>query len=222
MLDTSRAWPIVAVGERTWTRRDRRRVIGAAGVLALGGVIARGGVPELERDLFEAINGLPGAVYPAVWPVMQLGSLGGGLLAATALGLAARRKSVAAVASGSVVATWVAAKLVKEVIHRARPFEIGIDVVIHDNVSKGLGYVSGHAAVAFAAYTIAAPHLRPFWRPVALGIAVLVGVARVYSGAHLPLDVVGGAGLGVLIAEAFRVAESSFAKRHAARRASVQ
>ena len=29
-------------------------------------------------------------------------------------------------------------------------------------------------------------------------LAVLVGVARVYVGAHLPLDVVGGAALGVL------------------------
>jgi undecaprenyl-diphosphatase len=217
MVDVSRAWPIVAVGERTWTHRDRRRVIGAGGALVIGGIIAKAGVPELERDVFEAINGLPGALYPVIWPVMQLGSLGGGLLAATSLGIATRRKSVAAISAGAVVSAWVAAKVVKQLVHRARPFEVGLEVVVYDHVSKGLGYVSGHAAVVFAVYTIAAPHLRPFWRRPALALAVLVGVARVQSGAHLPFDVVGGAGLGVLIGEAFRVWESALAKRHAAR-----
>jgi len=34
----------------------------------------------------------------------------------------------------------------------------------------------------------------------------------VYSGAHLPLDVVGGAGLGVILGEAFRMVESIAAR----------
>jgi membrane-associated phospholipid phosphatase len=38
-------------------------------------------------------------------------------------------------------------------------------------------------------------------------------VARVYSGAHLPLDVVGGAGLGILVGEGFRRIEAAVKRR---------
>ena len=68
---------------------------------------------------------------------------------------------------------------------------------LRENAS-GVGYVSGHAAVAFALATVLAPSLPRAWRPVAFAVASAVALARLYSGAHLPLDAVGGAGLGVL------------------------
>lgn len=184
----------------------------AGGTLLVGGLLARGGVPAVERDVFEAVNGLPSWLYEPIWPLMQLGSLPGGLLVAAALGLATRRRTVLAIAAGAVTGTWLAAKLVKEVVQRERPFGSGIETVFVRDDSIGFGYASGHTAVAFAAYTVAAPHLRPGWRPVALGLAVFVGLARIYSGAHLPLDVVGGAGLGVILGEAFRVVETMVAR----------
>ena len=46
--------------------------------------------------------------------------------------------------------------------------------------------------------TIAYAYLPKPWRRLSLALAVVVSFARVYVGAHLPLDVVGGAGLGVL------------------------
>ena len=42
------------------------------------------------------------------------------------------------------------------------------------------------------------PLLPGRWRLVPFTLASLVGLARVYYGAHLPLDVVGGAGIGIL------------------------
>lgn len=202
---------VVAVGERVWTWRDTRRVALAAGTLLVGGLLAREGVPAAEREVFEAVNGLPGWLYEPIWPLMQLGSLPGGLLVAAALGLATRRRTVLLVAAGAVTGTWLASKAVKELVQRSRPFGSGIETVFVRDDSIGFGYASGHTAVAFAAYTIAAPHLRPGWRPVALGLAAFVGFARVYSGAHLPLDVVGGAALGVILGEAFRMVETLFA-----------
>jgi undecaprenyl-diphosphatase len=70
-------------------------------------------------------------------------------------------------------------------------------VHVHGAASHGLGFVSGHAAVAAALATVLFLHLGARLRWVAVGAAAVVGLARVYVGAHLPLDVVGGAGLGV-------------------------
>ena len=63
---------------------------------------------------------------------------------------------------------------------------------------EGLGFVSGHAAVAFALATVVVPWLPGRWKVLPWVLAAVVGFARVYSGAHLPLDVVGGAGVGIM------------------------
>ena len=87
--------------------------------------------------------------------------------------------------------------------------------------ASGLGYVSGHTAVAFALATVLAPSLPRSWRRSAVfAAASVVGFARIYSGAHLPLDVVGGAGLGLLCGHALpdgRSASAARASRPAAR-----
>jgi undecaprenyl-diphosphatase len=72
--------------------------------------------------------------------------------------------------------------------------------------ADGLGFVSGHAAVSFALATVLAPSLPRSWRTAVFADAVLVGLARMYAGAHLPLDVVGGAGVGILTGIALRLA----------------
>ena len=89
-------------------------------------------------------------------------------------------------------------KGVKNVARRGRPGELLENVHLRENAS-GLGYVSGHAAVVFGLTTVLAPSMPAAWRPIALGTAGLVGVARVYAGAHLPLDVFGGTGFGLLL-----------------------
>jgi undecaprenyl-diphosphatase len=60
-------------------------------------------------------------------------------------------------------------------------------------------FPSGHAATSFAAATILSakvPRLAPVW----LLLAAAIAFSRVYVGVHYPLDIVGGAVLGLLIA----------------------
>ncbi len=64
----------------------------------------------------------------------------------------------------------------------------------------GLSFVSGHAVISFGVATLLAPYLTRRWQLVAYGLALLNITARVYLGAHNPLDVVGGAAVGVAIA----------------------
>jgi undecaprenyl-diphosphatase len=60
-------------------------------------------------------------------------------------------------------------------------------------------FPSGHAATSFAAATIlsfAFPRLAPFL----FVLAALIAWSRVYVGVHYPLDIIGGAILGILVA----------------------
>ena len=55
------------------------------------------------------------------------------------------------------------------------------------------------AAVAVALSAAAVPHLGPRGRVAALAAAPVVGLARMHAGTHLPLDVLGGAALGLAV-----------------------
>jgi undecaprenyl-diphosphatase len=71
-------------------------------------------------------------------------------------------------------------------------------VEVRESGIHGAGYVSGHTAVAFALATVVAPLVPRGWRWAPFALATVVGLSRIYFGAHLPLDVIGGAGLGLV------------------------
>ena len=50
--------------------------LGVAGLLATAGAVHRDRVGAAEARAFRAVNGLPDALYPPAWVVMQLGAFG--------------------------------------------------------------------------------------------------------------------------------------------------
>jgi undecaprenyl-diphosphatase len=64
-------------------------------------------------------------------------------------------------------------------------------------------FPSGHAATSFAAATVLS-FARPRWAPAFYLLALAIGSSRVYAGVHYPLDIVGGAVLGIAVATALR------------------
>ena len=178
-----------------------RAGIGAAGVGATALLAAGGGVSAIEREVFETINGLPQTASPALWVVMQAGSFPAVFVAA-GLALAARRPRLATALAAGGTATWLLAKAVKQVVDRGRPEAILHDVVVYGPSATGLGYPSGHAAVAALLMTVAAPYLTRRAKVVGWVVVGLVAFTRVLIGAHLPLDAVGGLLLGWTVGSA--------------------
>jgi undecaprenyl-diphosphatase len=171
-------------------------IVPLAAFVAGGWLARRPGVTRLERRWFRAVNRLPASLHPPVWAVMQLGSLGGVAAVAGAAHrsgrpVLARRLAVAG------TATWVGAKLVKRFVGRGRPAGVLDAARVLGREQTGLGYPSGHAAVAASLATVVAPELPLPWRRAAWAVAAVVGPTRMYVGAHLPLDVVGGIAFGM-------------------------
>ena len=72
--------------------------------------------------------------------------------------------------------------------------------MIREVNSSALGFPSGHAIFAFILAGCLAPYVSRRNAVVLYCLAALNGGARVYLGAHNPLDVFAGAALGIAIA----------------------
>ena len=177
-------------------------IVGAAVVgLAMSYLVAiRTPVPSWELSLTEWINDAPDNVATVLYPIMQFGTLGGPLLVAIAIAIFKRDWLLSAATIVVGLVTWFAAKGVKRLVERDRPASYLPEIVVREGDGTGLGYVSGHSAVAAATAVMAMAALPPRWRPLMAVVALLVGLARVVHGVHLPADLVGGWSLGVLIA----------------------
>jgi undecaprenyl-diphosphatase len=161
-------------------------------------------VDPLEADAFRLVNDLPSVPFALVWAPMQLGNF---LVVPVAVlaALAFRRWRLAAGLALAGAGVYALAKVVKHFVLRGRPSDLLDDVVVRGAAPHGLGFVSGHIAVVTALALVAWPWL-PRWGRWAAGAAVAaVFVTRMYVGAHLPLDMVGGAALGVAVGALVRL-----------------
>lgn len=182
-------------------RRSRQRrsfAIGLAGVAVSALPLRRGRLGSREAQAFRAVNTLPEWLFSPAWAVMQLGSLTAAPAAAAIAWSRGRpRLALRLLEAGS--ATWLLAKVAKRVVRRGRPASFLADIRHRGKQARGLGYLSGHAGVSMALAATALPHVDRRARPVVASLVPVVGLARIYVGAHLPLDVIGGAALGLAV-----------------------
>jgi undecaprenyl-diphosphatase len=104
-----------------------------------------------------------------------------------------------ALTAACVWTTDILATVAKSVIGRPRPFASLDEADPLFGSTLGSSFPSGHAATA-AAGVVALAVLTRKAVPALVLLALLVSFSRVYVGVHYPLDVVGGAVLGAIVA----------------------
>jgi undecaprenyl-diphosphatase len=156
-------------------------------------------VPGWELDLTRAINDVPDQVATVLYPVMQLGTVLAPFLVAAIVLVWRHDLALAAAAVIAGLIAWFGAKGIKKLVERGRPLEFVPGLEVREGTGGGLGFVSGHSAVAATSAVVLAAVLPPRVRPLAALIAATVGIARIVHGVHLPADVVGGWSVGTLI-----------------------
>ena len=177
-------------------------------------------VGRCEAATFRAVNDLPSWLYRPAWVVMQLGALGAAPAAAGVAWLA-RDRELAGRLLASGTGTWALSKVFKQMVRRPRPAALIPGTRVRGREAAGLGYLSGHAAVAVALGAAALPRLGPKARAFALTAMPVVGLTRLYVGAHLPLDIAGGAALGLAADAAAGLATSRLGRCAAGRKGSA-
>jgi undecaprenyl-diphosphatase len=160
-------------------------------------------IHNFDLRWIQAVQGLSRSLLP----VMQAASLVGQplavgvVLAAFSIYFWRAGEPLLAKTFAITIITLPISTLLKQILHRARP----TTYVVH--FIHSYSFPSGHAYATMVGYGllawVAARHLPAPWSWIAaillILLILLVGVSRVYLGAHYPSDVVGGWLLGLLV-----------------------
>lgn len=134
------------------------------------------------------------------WLMLAITQLGDGFFA---LGLAllvfffSERRLAYEIGLGTLT-LWLCVELIKAIVRRSRPFVRLTQTRIVGYRAGGRSFPSGHTSQAFFLATLLAQHyhLNLWLAGLLLLSAGLIGLTRMYVGAHYPRDVLAGAILG--------------------------
>jgi membrane-associated phospholipid phosphatase len=134
-----------------------------------------------------------------MWMATQIGNVGVATLVAVVAYVLGDHRFAIGFTLGSLSLLLVVTTI-KAFTDRARPFKLLLETRVVGWRVAGLSFPSGHTTQTFFMMTLA---IRRFQLPLAVaallyGIALLVGITRVYLGVHYPRDVVAGAILGLI------------------------
>jgi undecaprenyl-diphosphatase len=182
-------------------RRYRAGIVAALALAALsvGGLYAR--MHPLDLRAYLAVTAIERS--PAIEALAAVGYLLGSVwfgLGLFVLLFALGHRRLAASGVGAILANALLVLFLKALTRQPRPAEALQGVRLLSIYDLDLGYPSGHAAQAFLSAYLLASYFLPAWY-VQVGLyalAGLVGLSRVYTGEHLPVDVAVGGAIGIL------------------------
>jgi membrane-associated phospholipid phosphatase len=201
---------MISPGRWWWPKRPARvpraRTAGllaglGAALFGVSALLLKTGTVGWDESLFRVLNQVPAAAASVLTPLSHL-FLPAGIIAVIALTVVyvvARNRSILPVAAGTLAAgtAWPLAHVAKAAADRPRPYEVMADAVLRQQPAHGTSFPSSHTAVTLAVAITLVPFLARPLAAAGIGYAVLVGWSRVYLGVHYPLDILGGAGIGL-------------------------
>lgn len=176
---------------------DLIRLVGAGLILIFCAFSAREGQIGLtEASVFRLVNRLPGFLEDPL-RVVEYAAIAAGVIAPL-FALFTRRLRLARDLAVAAALAWVLAEVIERVVERGHPEGLLTGVHIRGTEVSGFGFPSVAVAVAAGLAMAASPYLTRVPRRVAWSLVVFVGVARVFVGAHLPLDSIAGWAVGCI------------------------
>ncbi len=155
-----------------------------------------------EEGLFRALNGAgSNLALDAVALLLDVSALAYIIVLWAVQLWWVRRRALAFDFVIALALSIVVVEALKFAVGRWRPIDVypGIHVLapLFPSEVSDPAFPSGHTARAFVFAVLLGLHERK-WLPGLVPYAVLVGLARVYEGAHYPSDVLGGAVAGIV------------------------
>ncbi|TAK14363.1 MAG: phosphatase PAP2 family protein [Anaerolineae bacterium] len=154
---------------------------------------------RLDSRVFTLINT---QVYPKwldrfMWLATQPGHMLVAFFAAIVYFLLGRRGLAAEIVLGTLT-LWLLVEVIKMLSSRARPYLTLDGTRVVGVREMGNSFPSGHTSQIFFLVTLFVHHIQPGTAGIAAlyAVAVLVGITRIYVGAHYPRDVIAGVVLG--------------------------
>ena len=156
------------------------------------------------------VNTLPRSLTPFMNAISVLGNFYEDIIIIVVVAVweLLRRHYNRALITGMTLLAFPLFFIVKETVSRARPTG---EFIIASNL-PGYSFPSGHAVTSAAAFGILAilaySHMKKPWKYIVFGacltIILLIGISRIYLGAHYPTDVLGGWLLALIVLSALR------------------
>lgn len=157
---------------------------------------------DWELQLLDWIQTLRNPVLDGFFShITYLGGMGGivWILWAAALLCRPKTRKAGVILSFALLADLILCNgLLKPMFGRVRPYDVNSTVQLIAAKQKDFSFPSGHTAVCFTGATALYLAKRTKMGHVALCIAVLVAISRLYLYMHYPTDVLGGIVVGVI------------------------
>jgi glycosyltransferase 2 family protein len=147
-----------------------------------------------EKTVFNAVYGLPNGFTPIFLMFTQLGNITI-LLALAVIMLIKKHYSIVIRMLMAGLLAEILAHIGKGLVGRPRPIAYIADLVLRDP-TYGVGFPSGHTAVATAIALVSWHYLPKGYKWVTPVWITGVALSRMYLGVHAPMDLIGGFAIG--------------------------